>query len=236
MHKPTTYAKGKRYGILGYLPELGSKEAVLWDLNATVSPLLRLPPEIRNKIYSLLLSSRRIHVMHDPKTSGFHCVTLRPAANPWTYVENCDDEHDHDSDGENQEKKKNRRNGHNKRKSKRKGKRHLLSRGLTLLSPVCRQLYHETDLMPYRECAWSWATPGLMERFLLTERRWGVLQRRSVREVCVRGIPGYGNLSRRLRVFLGGLEVVWFWDGGGWICEVVERWKEEEALSVGRPN
>ncbi|GJC90095.1 hypothetical protein ColLi_12933 [Colletotrichum liriopes] len=149
-----------------------------WDLNRARSPLLRLPPEIRNKIYRLLLAARRIHVHHDPKTSSFHCVALRPTANPWTYK-----------------------------------RHHVLSRGLTLLVRVCRQLYHETELLPYRECVWSWQTPGLMERYLLTERRMGVAQRRAVREVCVRGIRGFGNLSRRVRGVLGGLEVVWFWEG-----------------------
>ncbi|GKT90161.1 hypothetical protein Ct61P_08011 [Colletotrichum tofieldiae] len=134
------------------------------DLNRARSPLLRLPPEIRNKIYRLLLAARRIHVRHDPKTSSFHCVALRPTANPWTYK-----------------------------------RHHILSRGLTLLVRVCRQLYHETELLPYRECVWSWQTPGLMERYLLTERRMGVAQRRAVREVCVRGIRGFGNLSRRVR-------------------------------------
>ncbi|GKT63971.1 hypothetical protein ColTof4_04482 [Colletotrichum tofieldiae] len=259
MHS-SKYGKGRqRYGVLGYLPEPGSREAELcvypgppppysflqlaalvgrwrrkragcsaadsekrqqradrrmtndrWDLNRARSPLLRLPPEIRNKIYRLLLAARRIHVRHDPKTSSFHCVALRPTANPWTYK-----------------------------------RHHILSRGLTLLVRVCRQLYHETELLPYRECVWSWQTPGLMERYLLTERRMGVAQRRAVREVCVRGIRGFGNLSRRVRGVLGGLEVVWFWEGrdrgkgggdglGGWVCEVVERGRAE--VGVGRPN
>ncbi|KZL65259.1 hypothetical protein CT0861_10694 [Colletotrichum tofieldiae] len=210
MHS-SKYGKGRqRYGVLGYLPEPGSREAEQWDLNRARSPLLRLPPEIRNKIYRLLLAARRIHVRHDPKTSSFHCVALRPTANPWTYK-----------------------------------RHHILSRGLTLLVRVCRQLYHETELLPYRECVWSWQTPGLMERYLLTERRMGVAQRRAVREVCVRGIRGFGNLSRRVRGVLGGLEVVWFWEGrdrgkgggdglGGWVCEVVERGRAE--VGVGRPN
>lgn len=168
-----------------------------WDLNQTRSPLLRLPPEIRNKIYRLLLASRRIHVLHDPRTRSFHCVSLLRAANPWRYRP-----------------------------------RHLLSRGMTLLGPVCRQLYHETDLMAYGENTWSWQTPGVMERFLVTERRLSVAQRRAVREVCVRGIPG--TLGRRVRGLLGGLEVVWFWEEGApWVCEVVERRRGE---GVGRPN
>ncbi|KAK6213226.1 hypothetical protein QIS74_09228 [Colletotrichum tabaci] len=212
MHS-SKYGKGhQRYGVLGYLPEPGSRESALWDLNRARSPLLRLPPEIREQIYRLLLAARRIHVRHDPRTSTFHCVALRPAANPW----------DH-------------------------GPRHMLSRGLTLLVRVCRQLYHETELLPYRECAWSWQTPGLMERYLLTERRMGLAQRRAVREVCVRGVRGFGNLSRRVRGVLGGLEVVWFWEGkgrgrrgeaddglGGWVCEVVERRRVD--VGVGRPN
>ncbi|KAK1519587.1 uncharacterized protein CCOS01_11238 [Colletotrichum costaricense] len=208
MHS-ATYAKGKRYGVLGYLPEPGSREAELWELNRTQSPFLRLPPEIRNKIYRLLLSNMGIHVLHDPKTGSFHCLTLRPGANPWTSVPAA-----------------------------------VLGRGLTLLVLVCRQLYHETELIPYRENAWSWATPGLMERYLLTERRMGFAQRRVLREVCVRGIAGFGNCSRRVRGVLGGLEVVWFWEGGnaeqgkrglgGWVCEVVERGRVE--VGVGKPN
>ncbi|KAK1709725.1 uncharacterized protein BDZ83DRAFT_591797 [Colletotrichum acutatum] len=209
MHS-ATYAKGKRYGVLGYLPEPGSREAELWELNRTQSPFLRLPPEIRNKIYRLLLSNMGIHVLHDPKTGSFHCLALRPGANPWTCAA-------------------------------------VLGRGLTLLVLVCRQLYYETELIPYRENAWSWATPGLMERYLLTERRMGFAQRRVLREVCVRGIAGFGNCSRRVRGVLGGLEIVWFWEGtgnagqgqgkgglGGWVCEVVERGRVE--VGAGKPN
>ncbi|KAK1976256.1 hypothetical protein LZ30DRAFT_637178, partial [Colletotrichum cereale] len=178
MHSSRNGKGQQRFGVLGYLPEPGSREAELWDLNRARSPLLRLPPEVRNSIYRHLLAARRIHVRHDPRTSSFHCVALRPAANPWAYK-----------------------------------RRHVLGRGLTLLVRVCRQLYHETELLPYRECVWSWQTPGLMERYLLTERRMGAAQRRAVREVCVRGVRGFGNLSRRVRGVLAGLEVVWFWEG-----------------------
>ncbi|KAF5494615.1 hypothetical protein CGCS363_v009170 [Colletotrichum siamense] len=117
MHS-ATFGKGKRYGILGYLPEQGSKEAELYALNASTSPLLLLPPEIRNKIYALLLAHRRIHVLHAPRAHPpkFHCLTLRASANPWAHK-----------------------------------RRHVLSRGMTLLAGVCRQLYRETDLIPYRE-------------------------------------------------------------------------------------
>ncbi|KAK2027300.1 hypothetical protein LX32DRAFT_620935 [Colletotrichum zoysiae] len=220
MHSSRNGKGQHRFGVLGHLPEPGSREAVLWDLNRARSPLLRLPPEVRNAIYRHLLAARRIHVRLDPRTSSFHCVALRPAANPWAYK-----------------------------------RRHVLGRGLTLLVRVCRQLYHETELLPYRECVWSWQTPGLMERYLITERRMGAAQRRAVREVCVRGVRGFGNLSRRVRGVLAGLEVVWFWEGrgrgkgkgeaggdgdgevddlGGWVCEIVERRRVEPG--VGRPN
>ncbi|OHF01998.1 hypothetical protein CORC01_02577 [Colletotrichum orchidophilum] len=200
MHS-ATYAKGNRYGVLGYLPESGSREAELWELNKTQSPLLRLPPEIRNKIYRLLLSNIGIHVLHDPKTGSFHCLVLRPGANPWTCVPTTTTMTSTmtiDTTPKNKRKK-------------RGSTRHepVLGRGLTLLVLVCRQLYHETELMPYRDNAWSWQTPGLMERYLLTERRMGFAQRRVLREVCVRGIAGFGNCSRRVRGVLGGLEVVW---------------------------
>ncbi|KAK1625206.1 hypothetical protein BDP81DRAFT_483905 [Colletotrichum phormii] len=239
MHS-ATYAKGKRYGVLGYLPEQGSREAELWELNRNQSPLLRLPPEIRNKIYRLLLSNMGIHVLHDPKTGSFHCLALRAGANPWTCVPTTTSPTRHILEPE-----------RDTPKTKKKRSRPVLGRGLTLLVLVCRQLYHETELIPYRECAWSWATPGLMERYLLTERRMGIAQRRVLREVCVRGIQGFGNCSRRVRGVLGGLEVVWFWEVtggsgstgegkwrerecGGWVCEIVERGRVE--VGVGRPN
>lgn len=73
----------------------------------------------------------------------------------------------------------------------------------------------------------------------------GFAQRKVLREVCVRGIAGFGNCSRRVRGVLSGLEVVWFWEGsgnagqgkgglGGWVCEVVERGRVE--VGVGKPN
>ncbi|KAH9225385.1 hypothetical protein K456DRAFT_1809545, partial [Colletotrichum gloeosporioides 23] len=176
MHS-ATFGKGKRYGILGYLPEQGSKEAELYALNASTSPLLLLPPEIRNKIYALLLAHRRIHVLHAPRAHPpkFHCLTLRASANPWAHK-----------------------------------RRHVLSRGMTLLAGVCKQLYRETDLIPYRECVWSWGSVAVMERFLVAERRLGWVQRRVLREVCVKG---RGGAWKRCRGVLGGLEVVWFWEG-----------------------
>ncbi|KAH6668130.1 hypothetical protein F5X68DRAFT_216776 [Plectosphaerella plurivora] len=200
-----TFRRGKRYGVLGSQPDLGSAEAELWETNQKTSPLLCLPPEIRNRIYELVLANHRIHVLHTPlpkKTGvapgetprgGFHCIILHRRANPF---------------------------GPDKLKA-----RHVLARGLTLLSPVCRQLYHETALIPYATGTWSFASPGLMERYLLLERRLPVLQRRAVRRLVVRGIQGNGTLSRRMRLYLGGLEVVWFWEPrNGWVEERV--WKE----------
>lgn len=93
---------------------------------------------------------------------------------------------------------------------------------MTLLSPVCRQLYHETALIPYATGTWSFASRGLMERYILLERRLPVLQRRALRRLVMRGIQGNGTLSRKMRLYLGGLEVVWFWEPrNGWIEERV---------------
>lgn len=112
---------------------------------------------------------------------------------------------------------------------------HVLSRGLTLLAPVCRQLYHETDLIPYATCTWSFASPSVMERYLLLERRLPVLQRRAVRRLVVKGVRGNGTLSKKTKVFWGGLKVIWYWDAGsGWVKErVVEDVRDG---GKGRPN
>lgn len=142
-----------------------------WNRNRTASPLLRLPPEIRNRIYELVLSVGIISVHHRPVAhrwrvnnsntnnnnqgrhetipGGFYCRRLGASQNPW-----IDTRHSATRAEE---------------------------RGVTLLSPVCRQLYRETALLPFQLNAWCFESVKLMERYVVRERRLPLEQRRAVR-------------------------------------------------------
>jgi hypothetical protein len=58
-------------------------------------------------------------------------------------------------------------------------------RGMTLLSPVCRQLYHETVLLPFRLNAWSFQSMHVLDRFAIKEKRLPRLHRRAIRLLYV---------------------------------------------------
>lgn len=73
-----------------------------------------------------------------------------------------------------------------------------------------------------------------MERYLLLERRLPLLQRRAVRTLVVRGIKGNGTLSRKMMLYFGGLEVVWYWEAGkGWAEQrVVQELGDDDGLKT----
>ncbi|KAB5535998.1 hypothetical protein GE09DRAFT_337514 [Coniochaeta sp. 2T2.1] len=162
--------------LSGGAPEEGSKQYDSWKNNQKVSPLLRLPAEIRNRIYELVLSVGIISVHHkpvghrwhhhrnhpSPKGSsvrhevvpgGFYCRRFDSAQNPWVET----------------------RNSATRREE----------RGMTLLSPVCRQLYQETSLLPFQLNAWCFESVSVMERYVVREKRLPREQRRAVRTLYI---------------------------------------------------
>ena len=84
----------------------------------------------------------------------------------------------------------------------------LPTRGLTLLSGVCRQLYHETALLPYQLNTWSFENTHVMERFVVKERRLSRFQRRALHTLFVEG-----SLNPAMEKFFGGLKVLLVGDG-----------------------
>ncbi|KAH8882949.1 hypothetical protein GQ53DRAFT_883776 [Thozetella sp. PMI_491] len=183
-----TRQKRIRKGLHTSLPDEGTPELELWQLNRDDSPFLRLPPEIRNRIYELLLSVGQINVhyvpwVHKSKTQstkgGFGCQLLRREQNPFTP----------------------KRDGQ-------PGAGAGRIRGLTLLSGVCRQLYHETVLLPYQLNAWSFENNYVMERFVLKERRLSRFQRRAIHTLYVKD-----GLNPAMEKFFGGLKVLLLGDG-----------------------
>ena len=168
-----------------------------WKNNQEVSPLLRLPPEIRNYIYELVLSVGIISVHHRPVghrwhlgrnppkgvheviPGGFYCRRLDISQNPWVETRNS---------STNKEE-----------------------RGVTLLSPVCRQLYRETNLLPFQLNAWCFESVTVMERYVIKEKRLPREQRRALRTLYINT-----RFTKAIHKCFSELEVlVWFslWTG-----------------------
>ncbi|KAK4205108.1 hypothetical protein QBC40DRAFT_271719 [Triangularia verruculosa] len=198
------------------LPDAGSHESDLWNQN-TRSPLLQLPPELRNRIYELVLSVGQIQVIfkkyqfraisngtnnntHRPQyetlPGGFSCLILDREEHPWpnTLPHRITPVLEQGTSARN-----------NRRK------------GMTLLSPVCRQLYHETVLLPYRLNAWSFKSISVMDRFLIKERRLPKSHRGAIRVLYNQYV-----LTGALEKLFGGLEVMLLPNGVRMTKRVVE--------------
>ncbi|KAK4644212.1 hypothetical protein QC761_302820 [Podospora bellae-mahoneyi] len=198
------------------LPIEGSRESELWVQN-TNSPLLRLPPELRNRIYELVLSVGQIQVifkryqfraisngansnnthrpLYDVVPGGFGCMVFGREENPWPTAH---------------------------LKPVGPGQRipaayQNWKRGMTLLSPVCRQLYHETVLLPYRLNAWSFHTIAVMDRFLIKERRLPKSHMGAIRVLYSQCV-----LTAAVEKKLNGLEMVLLDSGWRMVKRVVE--------------
>ncbi|KAL2156676.1 hypothetical protein VTH82DRAFT_1421 [Thermothelomyces myriococcoides] len=171
------------------LPQEDTPEYALWTRNQQSSPLLRLPPELRNQIFELVLNVGQINVCfkrweHRLRTKpgstgqrhyetiegGFYCRILERNQNPWRA---------HHDDGP------------------------PPRRGMTLLSPVCRQLYHETALLPFRLNAWSFESLRVMDRFVMKEKRLPRQQRRAIRLLYTQTV-----LPTPVEKYFGALEVI----------------------------
>ncbi|KAK0718553.1 hypothetical protein B0T26DRAFT_646352 [Lasiosphaeria miniovina] len=167
-----------RHELHKSFPKPGSLELELWERNQQVSPFFRLPPELRNRIYELVLSVGQINVCYKrwehkprrPVEGGFWCRLLDTTQNPWTTPGTGTGTELH---------------------------------GMTLLSPVCRQLYHETALLPYSMNAWSFESPHVMDRYVVKEKRLPRPQRRAIRMLYSQHV-----LTTATEKFFGGLEVI----------------------------
>ncbi len=73
---------------------------------------------------------------------------------------------------------------------------------------MCRQLYHETALLPYQLNTWSFETAHVMERFVLKEKRLSRFQRRAIHTLYVKD-----GLNPATDKFFGGLKVLLLGNG-----------------------
>ncbi|CAN8103180.1 unnamed protein product [Discula destructiva] len=178
----------------GFLSDEGSSEAQRYHRNKVSSPLLRLPSELRLRIYHLLLGDRQIHIHFVPwqfkrplkrskagqeSVKGHFQYKVMPyKQNPWA------------SDVENLWEAAS-------------ASQNAAEARLTLLSGVCRQLYHETALLPHMLNTWSFESIHMMERYILKESRMSLQQRRAVEILYCKD-----RLPRDLRNKFKGLKVI----------------------------
>ncbi|TLD10088.1 hypothetical protein PgNI_05888 [Pyricularia grisea] len=166
------------------------------------SPLLRLPAELRLRIYELLLDVGQISIDYrawTPNTKarpGFYCRTLASKADPWALppVDHRGISRDPALRGQN--------TAPESRVADKVTQTGATLGGVTLLSGVCRQLYHETAILPFQLNTWSFHSPRLLNRYL-KERRMTLKQRRAVKVLVVREKP-----SKAVENMFGGLQVV----------------------------
>ena len=192
----------KRCGLLGKIIEPDSLEARLyvrspcqdstpnlssgsWRLNQQCSPLLRLPPELRSLIYDYVLAGHHIHVLYRPWVRRWRKKNFQRFEEVTRGGFHCQTTPDP-----------------RLRPSKSMSRR-LQQRGFTLLSPVCRQLYRETPLIPYQRNVWSFENYYVLNRYVLKENRLPLLQRRAIRSVMY---PF--DTTKALMKYLGGVEEV----------------------------
>ncbi|ELQ34286.1 hypothetical protein MCOR02_004473 [Pyricularia oryzae] len=175
------------------------------------SPLLRLPAELRLRIYELLLDVGQISIDYrawSPNTNarpGFYCRTLASDADPWALPPVH-----HTVRGTSWGPARRGHGASGSRVTDKDAKTGATSGGVTLLSGVCRQLYHETAILPFQLNTWSFHNPRLMNRYL-KERRMTLKQRRAVKVLFLREKP-----SKAVQNLFGGLQVVaWRNEGQG---------------------
>jgi len=95
---------------------------------------------------------------------------------------------------------------------------------ITLLSNVCRQLYVETAVLPFRLNAWSFENSRLMERYVQTEKRLTAQQRRAVQTLVVREA-----LPKAMENRFAGLKTIVRRDGNKLETEPVDLGRERSS-------
>jgi hypothetical protein len=151
-----------------------------WSINQANSPFLRLPGEIRNRIYEYALGGNTINIGYQTYHSSYekvvpvfkyHCTVFSERVNPY----------------------KDRQNA-----------RVNTSRSFTLLNNICRQLYLETTALPYKLNTIAFDSHNTMINFILIERRLSPQQRHALTQLFLpNDIPGANMLT-----FLPNLEKV----------------------------
>ncbi|KAF1834488.1 hypothetical protein BDW02DRAFT_550291 [Decorospora gaudefroyi] len=179
-----------------------SKEARLWSMNQTNSPLLQLPENVRSLIYKYALGGKTINIgfetyrtIYSPQKPRqaqqvipifkYNCTVFNSFTNPFKatalpYLK--------------------------------------WSTSFTLLNNICRQLYEETATLPYKLNLISFGSHNIMINFLLMERRLSRQQLDAITQLVLPNALPESNMRGYLRnldrVFLAfdqnGLPKSWY--------------------------
>lgn len=91
---------------------------------------------------------------------------------------------------------------------------------ITLLSGVCRQLYHETAVLPHRLNAWSFQSTHLMERFFLKDNVMPLFQRKAIQTLYCKD-----RLAKEVKAKLRGIKIIVWKDHRGRL-----RWQDLQVF------
>lgn len=140
-----------------------------WEQNQDTSPLLRVPVEIRMRIFAYVLAVGQIHIRYRPwqRQSRIKQGVADVEVLPGRFFSRVLDAN------ENPWRSPAVDFGHSPRR-------------ITIISGVCRQLYAETAVLPFRLNAWSFESTRLMERYIQREKRLTAQQRCAVQTLVVR--------------------------------------------------
>ena len=151
-------------------------------------------------IYEYLLGGKTIYVKSRPKgdttllREGFQCVVYRQGVNPYDAELQCEK------------------------------KRPPFEKGITLLNTVCRQLYKETALLPYKRNTWAFQSNRVFKKFATRQDYLPPPHRRSFKSLFLLRLPDKLVLKK-----LRCLKTIWL-DDGHW----VEKYDVETGQSTQR--
>ncbi|KAF2132417.1 hypothetical protein P153DRAFT_429557 [Dothidotthia symphoricarpi CBS 119687] len=192
-YTPREYESDKtpapRKDIHGDYMSKRSKEARLWHANQSNSPLLRLPANVRERIYKHVLGGNTINICYKtyqldrtgydkpPILSPvfkYHCTVFKGKASPYKQTEQPWIK---------------------------------TSTGFTLLNGVCRQLHQETSIMPYELNVIAFDSHLTMWNFLFMENRLSRKQRHAITHLMLPDAQPQANMLTYLpnlaKFFLG---------------------------------
>lgn len=160
-----------------------------WTKNQETSPFLRLPGEVRNRIYGHVHGGKTINigfetyrdvrdgdkVLDTVPVFKYNCVVYHATINP--YMEKV------------------------------KRPKVKATKGLTLLNNICRQMYIETATLPYSLNLLSFGSYNTMFNFLAMERRLNRKQLDAITKIVLSDALPQTNMLKHLRnlerVYLG---------------------------------
>ncbi|KAK3651651.1 hypothetical protein LTR56_005459 [Elasticomyces elasticus] len=164
-------AEGKKKNVLSARKRVDSPQRAVYTSNATNSPLLGMPPEIRNRIWTFVLGGRDIHVTaSELKTTGFwlwkktHFPKL-PFRLCICWGEDVEGQIATIKASQTKDYRKQHSDVHKACFDHKRTTSTGLELGLPLLE-ICRQVHQEAALLPFAENHFSFATTAAFDDFI----------------------------------------------------------------------